>query len=198
MNNSTTKRGNKTQQRIVHAAATLIHQKGANGTSVDEILSASNAGKSQFYHYFTSKDELILAVLAHWIHRSLTYAEISLMTSNDPTTCIAALFDGAKESLNSMGCCHGCPVASLALELGGPDGMLRDYVDLFYRDFQSLITSKLVELQSAGQLRSTENLEDLAEFISATFHGSLLLSTVQSNTKPISTAKKAVLAHLRC
>ena len=197
MSNSATKRGSETQQRIIHAAADLIHIQGANGTSVDEILTASSTGKSQFYHYFGSKDELIQAVLAYWVKRSMAFAKNALSTTSDPYTCIAALFDGGAERYSNLDCKHGCPVASLALELGGEDGSLRSTIDSFYLDFQNLITSKLVELQARGQLSSTVNVDDLALFISATFHGSLLLATVKGDTKPITTAKEVVLAHIR-
>ncbi len=197
MPNTTTKRGNETQQRIVQAAATLIHHHGAKATSVDEILSASDTGKSQFYHYFDSKDALIEEVLSLCVQRSLDFTELSLAANPDPVKCLAALFDGAVEHYSSIGCEHGCPVASLALELGGTVGPVRNTISSFYQDFQTLITSKLNDLQTNGQLGSSNNIDDLAQFISATFHGSLLLATVQGTTKPISTAKGVVLDHIR-
>ena len=36
---------------------------GVAKTSLDEVLAASQASKSQLYHYFSDKDDLVLAVI---------------------------------------------------------------------------------------------------------------------------------------
>ena len=51
------------QLRIAQAAAELIFQNGFNETSVQEIASAAGIGKSTFYEFFSSKDEVILLLL---------------------------------------------------------------------------------------------------------------------------------------
>ncbi|HUE95440.1 MAG TPA: helix-turn-helix domain-containing protein, partial [Longimicrobiaceae bacterium] len=60
-----TTRGRASKARIVEAAARLMHVNGVAATSVDEVLAESGAGKSQFYHYFRTKDELVEGVLEY-------------------------------------------------------------------------------------------------------------------------------------
>ncbi len=60
-----TRRGRDSKARIVAAAAGLMYEHGVTATSVDDVLKASGAGKSQFYHYFSSREELIAEVLRH-------------------------------------------------------------------------------------------------------------------------------------
>ncbi len=62
MKSGVTERGRKTREKILQTAANLFHQRGVAGTSIDEILCACETGKSQFYHYFKSKDELLCQV----------------------------------------------------------------------------------------------------------------------------------------
>jgi TetR/AcrR family transcriptional regulator, transcriptional repressor for nem operon len=51
--------------QILDAAAELIAEKGFVQTSVDDVIAhAGLSGKSHFYHYFKSKDELGHEVLA--------------------------------------------------------------------------------------------------------------------------------------
>ena len=45
--------------RIVSATADLVWARGAGGASLDAIMAASGASKSQLYHYFADKDELL-------------------------------------------------------------------------------------------------------------------------------------------
>src|SRR5271154_7540737 len=58
-----TPRGAATRARIVEAAAQLVGDRGVAGTSLDDIMAASQTSKSQLYHYFADKDALICAVV---------------------------------------------------------------------------------------------------------------------------------------
>src|SRR5258706_6957138 len=60
-----TGRGRASRERIVERAADLFAERGVAGTSLDEVLAAAGAGKSQLYHYFRGRDELVEAAVAH-------------------------------------------------------------------------------------------------------------------------------------
>ena len=50
---------NETKGRIVSAAWKLFYQYGYNNTTIDDIVEESNTSKGSFYHYFSSKDDLM-------------------------------------------------------------------------------------------------------------------------------------------
>src|SRR3990172_11532540 len=52
-----------TKEQILQTACRLIHRKGFNNTSLEDILRESGVGKGNFYYYFKSKDDLGYAVL---------------------------------------------------------------------------------------------------------------------------------------
>ena len=58
----TTDRGRRTRQRIVAAATEVVAEKGALGASLDEVGARALASRSQLYHYFDDKNDLLLAV----------------------------------------------------------------------------------------------------------------------------------------
>ncbi len=58
-----TPRGAATKRRIVEAAAELIYAKGAERVSLDEVMEATGASRSQLYHYFANKDDLVREVI---------------------------------------------------------------------------------------------------------------------------------------
>src|SRR5215469_15803510 len=68
---SLTARGVATRARIVEAAADLFYVHGAERTSLDDVMAASGASKSQLYHYFADKDALVLEVIARQTERVL-------------------------------------------------------------------------------------------------------------------------------
>lgn len=48
-----------TKKKIVSAAWKLFYEQGYNGTTIDDIVSESGTSKGSFYHYFSSKDDLL-------------------------------------------------------------------------------------------------------------------------------------------
>src|SRR5450755_376679 len=60
------------RDRIVLAAADLVLQRGAQGTSLDDICAATSTSKSQLFHYFPDgKGELVTAIGALQAERVL-------------------------------------------------------------------------------------------------------------------------------
>ena len=60
-----TPKGERTRARIVAAAAALIYERGAAGTTLDDVRTAAEVSGSQLSHYFAGKDELVQAVIGH-------------------------------------------------------------------------------------------------------------------------------------
>jgi TetR/AcrR family transcriptional regulator, transcriptional repressor for nem operon len=58
----TTERGRATRQRIVAAARQVVAEKGASAASLDEVGARAPASRSQLYHYFDDKNDLLKAV----------------------------------------------------------------------------------------------------------------------------------------
>src|SRR4051794_40874056 len=58
-----TAKGQATRERIVVAATDLIARNGVSGTNLEQVRASAAVSGSQLYHYFTSKQELIRAVI---------------------------------------------------------------------------------------------------------------------------------------
>src|SRR5215475_1309792 len=67
-----TGRGRASRERIVERAAELVAERGVEATSLDEVLAAAGASKSQLYHYFAGRDELMAAAVARHQDRKST------------------------------------------------------------------------------------------------------------------------------
>lgn len=52
-----------TRDRLVQAAMDVFAQRGYHGTTVDDIVAASDSSKGAFYHYFASKQGIFLSLL---------------------------------------------------------------------------------------------------------------------------------------
>jgi AcrR family transcriptional regulator len=53
------------RERILEAADRLFYAEGIRATGTEKIMSVSEVAKATFYRHFESKDELVVAYLAH-------------------------------------------------------------------------------------------------------------------------------------
>jgi AcrR family transcriptional regulator len=96
----------------------LVHVRGFNNTSVDEILRESGVGKGNFYYYFRSKDELGFAILDRGLERIGTdLIEKNFNTDKDPWEHILDFLDSMVERARQGDCTGGCLLRNLAVEM---------------------------------------------------------------------------------
>ncbi|WP_409495280.1 TetR/AcrR family transcriptional regulator [Amycolatopsis sp. cmx-11-12] len=189
-----TPRGRLTRDAIVDAAAELMYVNGVAGTSVDKVLAASGAGKSQMYHYFKNKDQLVEAVIARFLENIL---------GNQPTIFELrdwADFDQwAQEILTIQTTPKGpiaCPLGNLAGELGD-DPKIGPLLDNAYREWESHLERGLKSLREQGKLAEDADPARLAQAAMACVQGGLLMAHLRHDITPIADALKIALDHLK-
>ncbi|OLT27183.1 TetR family transcriptional regulator [Nocardiopsis sp. CNR-923] len=72
-------------ERLLGAATRLFAQRGFEGTSVQEIVSAAGVTKGAMYHYFGSKDDLLYEVYAR-VLRMQTEHLVRIAAQDAPVT----------------------------------------------------------------------------------------------------------------
>ncbi len=107
-------------------AMRLFWEKGYGSTSIADILKAADANSGSLYHFFPSKQDLLLAVLDTYhggIHPMLLAP--AWRGVEDPLERVFALLARYRELIVGTECFYGCPIGSLALELHEPDPPVR-------------------------------------------------------------------------
>ena len=69
-----------TKCKIVNAAWELFYKMGYDNTTVDEIISLSETSKGSFYHYFSTKDELLESI-SFWFDDKYVKLETQMQDS---------------------------------------------------------------------------------------------------------------------
>jgi len=107
-----------TREDIVDAALRLVHVRGFNNTSVEDILKESGFGKGNFYYYFKSKDELGFAILERVLeHLNSELIEKSFDQSKNPWQQLNDFLDELVERARQRECSGGCILGNLAVEM---------------------------------------------------------------------------------
>jgi TetR/AcrR family transcriptional repressor of nem operon len=164
--------------QILDAAAHLISERGFTLTSIDDVIRESRlSGKSHFYHYFKSKEELGYAVLNRQFER---FADRGLAILREPMIDPLERLDLFIDSLVALqaerGCKGGSPFGSLAAEMADAHEGFRKRIDVVFERWASQIQSLLWEARS--QLNEEVDAARLSRFIIATLEGALLMSRV--------------------
>lgn len=181
--------------RILDAALDLFHGQGVAATGLDQILAASGTGKSQFYHWFASKEDLVLEVMRH--HRALV-ASGTVPVKRDLRTWqdLADWFAFFVGVLESGGCARSCPIGTMAVEYTEEQERLREEAaDIFRASREPLVAFFRAQLK-AGKLRRGVEPQALADFCYTVMQGGLLVGKIERDATAFRNAVRQVLTHI--
>lgn len=168
--------------QILDAAARLIARSGFNQTSIEDVIKASGlCGKSHFYHYFRSKEELGHEVLNHSFER---FGERGLAILRepliDPVERLYLFIDSIVVAQAEQGCAGGSPFCGLAAEMADAAEGFRTRIESVFERWEEQITSLLREaLGRGGRAREDADPARIARFVIATLEGAVLMTRVK-------------------
>ncbi|OZM78012.1 TetR family transcriptional regulator [Pseudonocardia sp. MH-G8] len=182
-----TARGASTRNRIVRAAADLMHAAGVAGTTMDQVVDASGTSKSQLYHYFADKDALVAAVIKTQAARMLEFQEPHL----ERLASIADLRqwrNAVVRSVDEGQGINGCAVGSLSSELADRSEPARILIEAAFRSWESYLAAGLRRMQDRGELDPEADPAELATGLMAAYQGGYLLSQAARSSRPMAIA----------
>jgi AcrR family transcriptional regulator len=171
-----------------------MYVDGVAGTSVDKVLAASGAGKSQMYHYFKNKDQLVEAVIDRYLEQILGNqpAIFELSSWADLETWTEQLLDIHRRAGGPI----ACPLGNLAGEVGD-NPKLAPLVDQAYRKWESHLVRGLIALRDAGELAPGTDPARLAQAAMTSVQGGLLMAHIRHDITALEDALQIALTHLR-
>jgi TetR/AcrR family transcriptional repressor of nem operon len=164
---------------ILDAAALLIAGQGFTQTSIEDVIEASGlCGKSHFYHYFKSKEELGHQVLNRSFER---FGERGLAILRepliDPLERLSLFIDSIVVAQAARGCTGGSPFCGLFAEMADAHEGFRTRINSVFESWAEQIRSLLEEARA--KLRDDVDAARVARFIIATLEGAVLMTRVK-------------------
>lgn len=170
------------KQEIISITREVIHSKGYQSTTISDILYAADIGKGQFYHYFSSKYDLGLAVVEDLIQEWDSQLLIGILqTPEEPETKLNKMLDWAITFHAEMEAKQGCPIGNLAIEMSEHDEAFRVRIQDFFNRWFQAIEAVLDDMKSQNKLDASIDIEKSAQTIVATIEGGILLMKNQQN-----------------
>ena len=179
--------GGDTRQRILRTAFQLFHEQGYHATGVATIAREAGVNPGSLYHFFESKDALLLGVLDF----ALDYLGPAVMdpveaATDDPIERVFMLLRHYRERMVRENCRLGCPIGNLALEVSDGDPKARD---LLHKNFENWSSRVERWLQSASdRLPADIDRRQLARFVLTVMEGGLMQSRAAGHLGPFDEA----------
>ena len=175
--------GSETRQRLLETAFQLFHEQGYHATGVATILREAGVNPGSMYHYFASKDDLLLKVLEF----ALDYLEPMVMgpvesEADDPVERVFALLNQYRTRIGANECRMGCPIGNLALEVsdGNPEAR-----ELIHQNFENWASRVEGWLRDAGDsLPGDLDRAKLARFVLTVMEGGLMQARAAGHMGP--------------
>lgn len=173
------------RKKLVSTAAKLIHTKGFNNTSIQDILDDTSVCRSNFYYHFDSKEQLGFEVLARRMRWWYGFViKPSLDNENlTPKERLNALLDGVLSIGGSEYGEMGCPFGNLAQEMSYIHESFRETLSEFFGSVVHRIEECLEEGKRIGEFKDSMSSQRLAEFSIAQIQGSFLLRKTHKDPK---------------
>ena len=190
-----TRRGRESRGRIVECAADLIAERGVERMGLDHVIAAAGVSKSQLYHYFAGRDELMEEAVAHRCAKVL--GELTQALGNVATLAeLEAVLGGFVTGSEQQGL-PGCPIGSLASEVAERNDGARLQAAAAFDAWEGLFADALERMRERGELRADASPGVLATALLASIEGGLLLSQARKDAASLRIAVEAALAHLQ-
>jgi TetR/AcrR family transcriptional regulator, transcriptional repressor for nem operon len=191
-----TEQGRRTRQRIVAAAAGVVAEKGALAASLDEVGARAAASRSQLYHYFDDKTDLLRAV-AEATNDTVLDGQRTLFAGLDTWAGLERWADALVELQEQRGGRGGCPIGNLVSQLGERDDETRAILASGFERWEAQIRAGLAAMVTSGELRPETDVAWLATSTLASLEGGLLLTQARRDPYLLRQALDGALALIR-
>jgi AcrR family transcriptional regulator len=128
------------RDEIVRTAYEIFYKHGFHATGVERLLADTGISKRTLYKHFRSKEDLIVAAIAHYqdtLFGALP-GELRRLAGDDPKRQLLGIFDLRREAFE-RGDFTGCFAINAKVEFEGKHGGVETACVRFSRDLEALM-----------------------------------------------------------
>ena len=172
----------ETRQKILDAANERVLRSGYPATTVDEICETAGVSKGSFYHFFRTKEEMGLGLLAGFYedfqHRVLG---ASWSQEIEPEVRLLGFLAHTEENAEALWG-EGCLLGGLALDVAETNETMQQRISTILGSLEQSLVPIFEPAATADGLSA----EDLAELWLSVVEGSIVLATGHQDPARIS------------
>ena len=188
------------RERLLQAAIDLIWAKSYGAVSVEDICQRAGVQKGSFYHFFPSKDDLVIAALErHWRMTAAPLMDRIFSAGTAPLerlqNYLAYIPVRQEELFEKYGRVVGCPFGSLAIEVPA-DSAIAAAAKAYLRRKCRYLESTIRDLKADGILSEQTDAGALTQSLWTFLEGALAQARISNDLAPTKSLAAASLQFL--
>lgn len=160
--------------QILDAAALIFSQHGIDGASMSQIADASGVSKATIYHYFVSKDELVVALTRRLFAEDEPILERLVKAEGLAHERLQHYVGDLVQLLERNQTLYPLIAETYAAAMRRP--LLRELTQTYFETYSAAFTQVIEQGQAVGDLRADLNARESALALVALIEGSILLA----------------------
>lgn len=174
-------KGEQTRHNILEKAANVFSVNGYAGTSLDDLMQATQLTKGGIYNHFGSKEALAVEALDYAIVEMQARFWEYLTERRDTRARLLAVIKTFRSSIDDPRFAGGCILLNTAIEADDTNPALRDRARKGIDDWFYFINRTLTKGIELGDVRPNTNSETVASVMISTLEGGIMLSKLYDN-----------------
>jgi len=178
------KKAERTRQLIIEQAAIIFNEKGIAGTTIDDILVATQVAKGCLYGHFETKEQLAYASIDFLLDKLCNKAGSFLKSDKTSVKKLIAFIDLYKNPLNPF--IHGgCPLLNFGVESDDTNEFVREKIKKVIDQTQLLLTGIIKTGIKIGELSDDMNARTFPIKMIALLEGGTMMAKTLKDNKPM-------------
>ena len=181
------------REDILKAGLKVMFQSGYVGATVRDICEAADAPHGSFTNHFRSKEAFAKEVLDRYFANMQGYIREALEDKSiTPRQRLHRYLEIISGVLADDNWSRGCLIGDFSLETSTQSMLLRQRLEAIFEEWRAPFASCIAEAQAIGEIDSTFDPMDLAEFLLSSWEGAILRMKVERGPAALERFKNIV------
>ncbi len=181
------------REDLLDAGLKVMFRSGYQGASVRDICAAAGAPQGSFTNHFRSKEAFAEEVLnRYFAHTQCLVQRAMEDKSLTPRERLKRYLEIISGRLQSVKWNRGCLIGDFSLEASSHSKLLRQRLEKIFEEWRTPFAACIAEAQTSGEIDSTFDPTDLAEFLLASWEGAILRMKVERGPAALDRFQKII------
>ena len=168
------------REDILSAGLRVMFRAGYQGATVRDICAEAGAPHGSFTNHFRSKEAFAREVLdRYFANLQGTVSRALDDRSLTPRQRLERYLEIITGVLAADGWNRGCLIGDFSIETPGESPSLRERLEAIFKEWRTPFAACIAEAQAMGEIDSTFEPVELAEFLLASWEGAILRMKVE-------------------
>ena len=169
------------RNEVLQRATEVFHKKGYNGTSMQDLVDATNLNRSSIYNSFGSKLGMFMEVLSYYQQNYTNELEKSIANTYNAIDAIKAVFDVTLQYILNDTDQKGCLIINSTSEMTNQDNTIKSFIEQNHDRMIALLEDIVTKGQMQRLLNHEQSAFQYALYLYSSIQGLRMTGIINKN-----------------